>query len=190
MACPVLTGGGAFMVVTGMYSVFFQDRRYRRIWWTGLLALALGWFGYYTAFDRADIVRYLLEVLSVGFFLVIGGRLFQLVVRDGHRPPGSVFIAKMSKVTEPYTLNRMTIALKTVIVTMIVFEFFGQAEFSWHWYLGVSLVLVTWIVFLILLYTLGKRIWENSLKHSKLVALFLTTDSAGGCPLGYGKKSK
>ncbi|MCB0333646.1 MAG: hypothetical protein KDD55_09120, partial [Bdellovibrionales bacterium] len=139
---------------------------------------------------RSNIARYVLEFLTVGFLIIIFGRLLQLVVRDGHRPIGMTFVENLSRRVKPYTLNPLTIMLKTLIVCMIVFELLGKANFSSAWYIYSTLTLILWIFTLILLHSVGKSYWKNTLQHSFLVSLFLASDSAGGCPLGYGNNKK
>ena len=188
MACPVCLGGGAFLLITGLYSVFFQDRRLYRIWWTVLFGLIAGWTAYFTVFDRAVLARYTLETLSVIYFLILEIRLLQLVVRDGLRPPGTQFLSRLTQACTPYTLHPITVMIKTFIITLIGLEYFGKATFSWEWYAVSCSVLVAWLLVLAFGVPFLRRLVSRSML---LQRLFISPEQRqeGGCPLGYGQDS-
>lgn len=192
MACPVTIGGGAFLLITGLYTVFFQDRRYYRIWWTVLLGLIAGWTAYYTLFDRAAIARYTLEAISLVYFVILEIRLLQLVVRDGLRPPGTRLLTRLTQACTPYTLNPVSVMLKTFILTMIGLEYIGKTEFSWHWYVVSSVLLLAWFLVLAFGGPLLRGLWLSLIVRVPLLQRLFTKPAEngsdeGGCPLGYGK---
>ena len=183
MPCPVAVGGSAFILLTGLYSVFVQDRRYRRIWWTLLLVLSAGW-GSYFGFARTTSLRIALEVFSVLFFIVIELRLLRLIFVHGLTPPGSTLLARVGRITKPYTLNTVTVMLKTFILSMLVFEWIGKVDFSATWYLTSLGILCGWLLILWVFHKWGKT-WIQQSWIARFI--FGAKKSDGSCPLGYDK---
>jgi hypothetical protein len=201
VACPVCLTVGVVMPFTGAWTVFVQDRKYRRVWWAALIFVGSLWGAYFLWSDRSTLVRTPLDLLST--LLVVGLilRLLRLVFHHGKVPPGTRVMKWVLRKSAPYMRSPMTIVIKTFLLTLLLVEFLEQVSIPTSWYAGgVGAILLWWTVLWVWRHGLDRYVLRfcrtNSLctwlrpkqGESNLVAERIVSGASSvGCPLGFGR---
>ena len=135
------------MPVTGAWTLFVQDRKFRRLWWALLILLSALWAGYFIWSDRSAFVRLPLDVLSTVFVLGLIARLMRLICHHGRVPPGTRLCQQLWQRSAPYMKNTATVMIKSYLLTLIFVDFFGESPVPSEWYVGgVTGLLVWWLL--------------------------------------------
>jgi hypothetical protein len=129
------------MLFGGLWTLFVQDRARRWMSWAVLIALILAWVGYYE-WNRIPTTRVVLEVLSVGAWLVGMWRVYRLMRYEHVVPPFTPTLSKLYELVKPIVLNPWVFGVKAWILFMIIADITGLTNFSWLAYTAVSMLLV------------------------------------------------
>lgn len=147
MACPVASVLLLSMLFGGLWTLFVQDRARRIVSWSVLVLLVLAWTLYYPA-HRTLAMRIVLEVISVGAWVLGMWRVYRLMRYEHVVPPFTPTLAKIYELLKPVVKNPWVFGVKAWILFMIITDLTGLTNFSWLSYTAISLLLIavgTWV---------------------------------------------
>jgi hypothetical protein len=175
MACPVASLVALGALFPPAHTLFARDRM-RWIAWAALALLAAGWIAYYVALRRPS-VRITMEIVSVVLLVAAGLRIRVLARRDGNAAAWLRAWRDAGRRGWQLLRSPWVLAAKLVLLTMLVLEWSGRADFSATQFGLAILALVT---------AVGIRIVQMR-RPARFEALesLAARPVEGSCPLGF-----